>query len=135
MDAVESIELHLHPRTADEVLVRCIDAATLERRIVMMKHAALTALSLGLAGLCLLNTGCTATRSHQAVAGAAVPGASESPVALAAFGPAVLPESNQPDVFFLGAGDNLGHAVFHRYVAYVRANSSWQYASGESLTR
>lgn len=102
----------------------------------MMKHAALTALSLGLAGLCLLNTGCTASRSHQAgAAAAAAPGVSENSVALAAFGPAVLPESNQPDVFFLGAGDNLGHAVFHRYVAYVRANSSWQYASGESLTR
>jgi hypothetical protein len=83
-------------------------------------------LVLGLAIMSLLSNGCTSRPGAMAI--------DENAVALAVLGPAVNPIASEPGVFYLGAGDALGQAVFANYIAFVRANgphADWLYASGE----
>ena len=53
----------------------------------------------------------------------------ETSVSLGELGPAST-HSERNDVFYLGAGDELGRKIFTRYVASLRANE--HYATGES---
>lgn len=43
------------------------------------------------------------------------------PVGLTTFGPVQRPRSSRPGVYFLGAGDSLGQAIFGAYAMFARA--------------
>jgi hypothetical protein len=88
-----------------------------------MKRVAMSASVI--AGLVLTLGGCTSSQSRVEVW-------TSTEVALALLGPDEERHSHDEGEFRLGAGDNLGRAVYHNYVAIVRANPDMQYASGET---
>ena len=89
-----------------------------------MKPMALSAMLT--AGLVVALGGCTSSQSRLAA------WETDREVALTVISGDEAQQSVDAGEFRLGAGDTLGRAVYHNYVAVVRANSDTHFASGET---